>query len=66
MHMKGGVSAESSSSGLEERGDEVAASDCPGARLMGSLAPSPRPADSSGATARAGRRSSRTFRRCSQ
>ncbi|SRR6266700_3332509 len=38
-HMKGGASAERISSGLEGRGDEVAVSGCPGARLMGSLAP---------------------------
>jgi len=50
--MKGGASAERISSGLEGRGDEVAVSGCPGARLMGSLASRLHPADASGATVR--------------
>jgi len=65
-HMKGGVSAERGSSGLEERDDEVAVSGCPGARLPMSLALRLHPRGASGATVRRGRRFSRTFQECSQ
>jgi len=58
-HLTGGVSAESSSSGREERGDEVAGSGWPGTRLRGNLVPGLHPADASGATVRS--RCSRTF-----